>query len=173
MRPGGRGGNQLTVKNKHMYLLVSMGIIVLDQISKWLVKSNLALYQKIDVIPGFFQIRHIQNRGAVWGLFSNTSNSVVPKVITAMSIFALLFIFYYFLKVDRSCRLELASFSLIMGGALGNIVDRLWQGFVVDFLEFHIGTHYWPTFNVADSCISCGVALLVLALWRKPCPAVK
>ena len=163
----------MTLKHKNGYLLISFGIILLDQISKWLVKSNLALYQKIDIIPGFFQIRHINNRGAVWGLFSNIPHTIVPKIITAMSALALLFILYYFLKEDRSCRMELISFSLIMGGALGNIIDRLIQGFVVDFLEFYIGKHYWPTFNVADSCISVGVVILVLALWRKPCPSVK
>lgn len=146
-------------------------IIIADQISKFLIKSNLNLYERIDVIKGFFQIKYIRNSGAVWGLFSNTPNSLIPKLITLLSIIALIVVVFYFLKLEYSCRLELFSLSFIMGGALGNLIDRITQGSVVDFLDFYIGKNHWPTFNIADACITSGVILLIFSLWRGKCPS--
>jgi len=161
----------LTLYLKKKFLLISSLIIIADQISKFLIKSNLNLYEKINIINGFFQIKYIRNSGAVWGLFSNSPNSLIPKLITLLSIIALIIVLFYFLKIESSCILELTSLSLIMGGALGNLVDRVTQGSVVDFLEFYIGKYHWPTFNVADFFISTGVILLIFSLWRGKCPS--
>ena len=80
-----------------------------------------------------------------------------------------LIVSFFFLRADSRSRLELASYALILGGALGNIIDRLRLGYVVDFLDAYIKSQHWPTFNVADSCITIGVLLLALSMWRGKC----
>jgi signal peptidase II len=148
-------------------------IIILDQITKALIKSGFGLYEKVELIKGFFQLKYVKNSGAVWGIFSNYSHTIVPKIITALSIIALVVVIYYFLKIDPGCKIELASLSFIAGGAIGNNIDRITQGFVVDFLELYLGKFHWPTFNVADSFITIGVILLIISLWRGKCPSMK
>lgn len=111
----------------------------------------------------------MRNKGAVWGIFSDSAHSVVPKIITVLSIIALVVVIYFFLKLDAKCKWELASFSFIIGGASGNIIDRIVQGWVVDFLDVIIFGYHWPTFNVADSFISTGVVLLIISIWRGKC----
>lgn len=161
----------MTIYLKKKFLFIAGLIIITDQIVKFLIKSTLHLYEKIDIIKGFFQIKHIRNSGAVWGLFSKTPNSLIPKLITLFSIIALIIVVFYFLKIESSCILELTSLSFIMGGALGNLIDRITRGTVIDFLDFYIGKSHWPTFNVADFFITTGVLLLILSLWRGKCPS--
>jgi signal peptidase II len=163
----------MSLNLKKKFIIISGIIIVLDQVSKAIIKSSLNLYSSVDVIKGFFQIKYIKNSGAVWGFFSNYSHTVVPKIITAMSIIALIVIIYYFLKIDPSCKIELTSLSFIAGGAIGNNIDRILSGSVVDFLELYLGKFHWPTFNVADSFITIGVILLIISLWRGKCPSLK
>lgn len=163
----------MSLKNKNPFVLMIISIVALDQISKLLIKTHLSLAGKIEVIPGFFQLRHVRNSGAVWGLFAGTPHAFIPKLITGLSLLALAIVVYYFLKLNASCRLELTALSFITGGALGNNIDRLLQGEVVDFLDFFIGKHHWPTFNVADFCISSGVILLIFSFWRGNCASTK
>jgi signal peptidase II len=101
----------------------------------------------------------------MWGLFSNSKSIWVPKLITALAIIALGFVIYYFLKFTGRCAWELTGMAFIIGGAFSNILDRLIQGYVVDFLDFYIGTAHWPTFNIADSFITCGVILFAISIW--------
>ncbi len=143
-----------------------------DQVAKFWIKGNLSLYQNIQVFGDFFQIIHVQNRGAIWGIFSNQSDWLVQKIITGFSLVALGIVIYFFLKLQQECKLELLSLSFIAGGALGNIIDRLFQGFVVDFLDFQIIGYHWPTFNIADSFISIGVFLMVISVWKGKCPSI-
>jgi len=157
------------VKNKGRYLLVMLLIVGLDQLSKWLIQSQLNLYGTRELLPGFFRLWHVRNPGAVWGILSQHSSGLVPKVITGLSILALGLVAYFFVRVEARCRLELLVFSFILGGAIGNIIDRLRMGFVVDFLDLYIGRHHWPTFNLADSFIFVGTILLAWALWRGTC----
>ena len=157
------------LKNKKIYLCLIAFIIAADQTSKWLLVKFIPLEGTRDVVKGFFRLWHVRNSGAVWGFFQGHDGGLVPKIITALAIAALLTVLYFFLRADRRSRLELASYSFILGGALGNIVDRLRLGYVVDFLDAHVRTWHWPTFNVADSCITVGVLLLALALWRGTC----
>jgi signal peptidase II len=159
----------LTIAAKKRYLLIALTVILLDQIAKWLLVFRLPLYGTREILPGFFRLWHVRNPGAVWGFFSGHQGGLVPKIITLLSIFSLLLIGYFFLKIDAHCRLELLSFSLILGGAVGNIIDRLRLGYVVDFLDCYFKGHHWPTFNIADSFISIGVTILILSLWRGKC----
>ncbi|MCX6558249.1 MAG: signal peptidase II, partial [Candidatus Aminicenantes bacterium] len=94
---------------------------------------------------------------------------LIPIIITALAIIALLIVVYFFLRTPGHYRLELTAYSFILGGALGNISDRLRLGFVVDFLDAYIKAQHWPTFNCADSCISIGVLLLAWSIWRGKC----
>jgi len=162
----------LTLKDKKKYVLIFTLIIVFDQITKFIIKAYFepdAFYKSIPVIKDFFTIRYVKNQGAVWGIFSNPSHSIVPKLITVLSMVALVIVIYYFLKIHAKCAWELVSLSFIIGGAVGNIIDRIIQGYVVDFLDVYIKNFHWPTFNVADSFISIGVVILIISIWRGKC----
>jgi len=157
------------LKNKKPYLLAILAIIAADQASKWLVVRFLPLNSVREVIKGCFRLWHVRNSGAVWGFFSGHDGGLVPGVLTALAIAALLVVAFFFLHADRRQRLELAAYASILGGALGSIIDRLRLGYVVDFLDAYVKSQHWPTFNVADSCITIGVLLLALSLWRGKC----
>jgi signal peptidase II len=157
------------LKSKRPYLLFIAAIIALDQASKQLVAGHIPLGGAREVVRGFLRLWHVRNSGAVWGFFQGHDGGLVPKVITGLAIIALATVLFFFLRADRRSRLELASYSFILGGALGNIIDRLRLGYVVDFIDAHVRAWHWPTFNVADSCITVGVLLLALALWRGTC----
>jgi signal peptidase II len=146
-------------------------IIIADQATKIAIQSvfNGNYFKTIHVIKNFFLLRYVENRGAVWGIFSQSANTWIPKVITGLSIIALIVVLYFFLKLEHKCTLELTAMSFIIGGAIGNIIDRLYQGYVVDFIDIYVKTHHWPTFNIADSFISIGVALLIFSIWRGKC----
>lgn len=159
----------LTLTNKKKFLLIFALIIILDQVTKIIIKANVALYERIVVIKGFFVITHVRNSGAIWGILSDHSSQAVFLIITGLSIAALVLVFYYFFKLQAHCTLELLSLSFIIGGALGNIIDRLTQGYVVDFLDMFIKKYHWPTYNVADSFITIGVIVFIIAIWRGKC----
>jgi len=156
----------LSLKNKTPYLLIMMAIVVVDQASKRLVASSLPLEGTRDIIRGFARLWHVRNSGAVWGFFSGHDGGFIPKGITALAIAALLIVAWFFLRADKGARLELLAYTFILGGALGNIIDRLRLGYVVDFLDVYVRSWHWPTFNAADSCITVGVLLLALSLLR-------
>ncbi|MCK4766099.1 MAG: signal peptidase II [Candidatus Aminicenantes bacterium] len=159
----------MTLKNKKKYLLIFTFIVIADQVTKYIIKATLPLYDKIDVIKGFFRITHVQNSGAVWGILSDHPNQWVSLVITGLSIVALIVVFYYFFKLEAGCTFELTSLSFIVGGALGNIIDRVARGYVVDFIDMYIKSHHWPTYNIADSFITVGVVILIISVWRGKC----
>jgi len=147
-------------------------LIALDQATKALVVKNVALYQSIPIIPGFFNITRIHNKGAIFGMFSQSGGRLVTGLLTGASLLALGFVVFYFLKTPASERLMKFSLTLILAGALGNLTDRVLRGQVVDFLDFYISRHHWPFFNVADSCISVGACLLIILILfprRPPC----
>jgi signal peptidase II len=157
------------MKAKSTYLALIAALVVVDQITKNLVVRSVELYRSVAVIPGFFSITRIHNNGAIFGAFSGPSGGGVITVLTAASLIALGLVVYYFIKTPASDRRVKAALSLILAGALGNLVDRIVRGFVVDFLDFHVGRWHWPFFNVADSCITVGALLLILFfVIRKP-----
>ena len=161
----------MTLVNKKKFVLLFSLIIITDQVAKIIIQSifNPERHKVITVIKDFFVIRYVENKGAVWGIFSQSSSTIIPKIITVLSLVALVVVIYFFLKLEGKCVLELTSFSFIIGGAVGNIIDRLLQGYVVDFLDVFIKEYHWPTFNVADSFISIGVVLLIISIWRGKC----
>lgn len=157
------------LQKKKPYLLVILAIVAADQASKWLVARYMPLDTVRDLIKGCFRLWHVRNSGAVWGFFNGHDGGLVPMAITALAIAALLIVALFFLHAAAAQRLELAAYAFILGGALGNIIDRLRLGYVVDFLDAYVKSQHWPTFNIADSCITIGVLLLALSLWRGKC----
>ncbi len=158
----------MSLKNKTPYLLIMLAIIAVDQATKQLVTKSLSLENTRDIIKGFLRLWHVRNSGAIWGFFSGHDGGIIPRVITVLAVAALLIVAWFFLRADagRGARLELFSYAFILGGALGNIIDRLRLGYVVDFLDVYVKSWHWPTFNAADSCITIGVLLLAFSLLR-------
>jgi signal peptidase II len=149
------------------YALLAALLVVADQLTKSLVARSVDLYQSVPVIRGFFNITRVHNKGAIFGTFSQTSNSLVFGLLTAASIAALAFVVYFFFKTPSSDVLMRIALTLIAAGALGNQFDRLVRGHVIDFLDFYVGTAHWPFFNVADSCITIGAGLMLVTLFRR------
>lgn len=150
-------------KGKHgiiFYFLVSLSIFTLDQFTKYLIKSNVSPYEIIRVLP-FFNIVYVENIGSAFGMFKSLGNFFFI-IIAAL---AMVFVTVLTIK-DKDNRL---AFSLILGGAAGNLTDRIIHGYVIDFLDVHIGKHHWPAFNVADSALTVGIFLLMIKMvFHKP-----
>ncbi len=153
-------------KNLPYVLVVGLGV-VLDQLTKAVVTAAIPHLGSRQVIPGFFNLTLVHNRGAIFGLGSRTSSPVLTFVLMAAALAALGFVIYYFLKTPPTERLTKVALSLILAGALGNQVDRVVRGYVVDFLDVYIKRQHWPFFNVADTCITIGAVLLVISLVRR------
>jgi signal peptidase II len=150
------------------YITIAVAIILLDIWTKWLVINRIALYDAIPVIPGFFQLVHVRNPGAAFGIGANASSNLVPLLLTGGAILVFFFVVVYSLRSALSDRLLQTGLHLILGGAVGNLIDRFRWGYVVDFLDVYVGRHHWPAFNVADSAICVGIALLFLDMWKRP-----
>lgn len=139
-------------------------VLIFDQLTKYHIYTSLDLHHTLPVIPGFFNITHIRNPGAAFGFLAESSPLLRYIFFTGVSVAAILLIIYYLkLQYERD-PLTVLSLSLILAGALGNMIDRVRFGEVIDFLDFHIGNAHWPAFNVADTAISLGAFLLFLAL---------
>jgi signal peptidase II len=147
------GGDEL----KRWIFIVSSVVIVLDQLTKFLILDNLR-FLPIEITP-FFNFVLAWNRGISFGLL-NQQTSWVFWALTIAAIIIVVGIFLYMLS-QKSAR-KIIPLSMVMGGAIGNIIDRFWHGAVVDFLDFHLYNYHWPAFNVADSSIVVGVFLLMV-----------
>jgi len=150
-------------------LLIAASVFVLDRITKVLIERNVSVWESKNVIPGFFDIVHAKNRGAAFGIFSEGQSELRTFLLIGVSLGVLLFISMLLLRPTRAGfagnKLTMAGLSLVMGGAIGNIYDRIAYGMVTDFLEFYIGQYHFAAFNVADSAISIGAGLLLLDMW--------
>lgn len=146
----------------HLLVIVLVG---LDQLTKVLVVKTMFLFQRVEVIPGFFNLTRIHNRGVIFGAFSNLNHPVGRIILATASLLALAVVFLFYLKTPITERMIKLSFSLILAGALGNLLDRLTRGYVVDFIDLHVGRHHWPYFNLADSFITVGGLLLIIFLF--------
>jgi signal peptidase II len=153
------------------YVFLSAVIIVLDAVTKWLVSANISLHDAITVVPNLFSIVHVRNTGAAFGIGANAESQVVPLLLNSGAILVFLIVVAYALRTPLTDRTLQIGLHLILGGAIGNLVDRFRFGYVVDFLDIYVRDHHWPAFNVADSAICIGIALLFLDMRRKPVPA--
>jgi signal peptidase II len=141
-------------------------VFALDRLSKWLIESRVSFADNFRVIPGFFDIVHSENRGVAFGLFNDGATNWSTGLLSLFALIAVLVIAALLWNGARLDRLSLAGLSLILGGAAGNLFDRIAWGRVTDFLEFYVGDYHWPTFNVADSAIVIGSGLLLIELLR-------
>jgi signal peptidase II len=159
------------LKNKYVKLVVFAGIIVLlDQFTKALIIGHVSFNQTIPVMRGFFNITHIHNPGGAFGLMANLSPALRSIIFLFISSLAVGLIFYFYKKTPPNYPWLAAAFALIFGGAIGNLIDRLRFGFVIDFLDLYISNLHWPAFNVADSAISVGIGIFVFHLLFKKMP---
>lgn len=158
----------MNLSARRPYLLISLAVVVLDQITKRLVASAMELHDSREIIAGLLSLTHVRNRGAAFGFLSNADLPYQAALFAVLSVLALGAIAAYALKLPAAQHWPQIALSLIMGGAIGNLVDRLAYGYVIDFVDVYWKHHHWPAFNVADSCISIGVGMLILDLLRAP-----
>lgn len=151
------------------YLLLALGVVVLDQATKALVVAKIPLYTTIPVIRGFFDLTHLQNTGAAFGVLAS-AGSARPLLVTLLALAVFACVLAWSLTTPPEHRLLQFALGLIMGGAVGNLIDRVRFSAVTDFLRFYVDRWEWPSFNVADSAISVGVVLLAWDIWRRPEP---
>lgn len=150
------------------YLAVSIAVIALDAWTKWLVADRIDTHESVPVIPNFFQLVHVRNTGAAFGIGANAESQLVPLLLNTGAIAVFCVVVVYALRSAVTDRLLQTGLHLILGGAVGNLLDRFRFGYVVDFLDVYVGVHHWPAFNVADSAICIGIGLLFLDMRRRP-----
>jgi signal peptidase II len=148
-------------------ILISGGVLVLDQATKVLVDKTITLHQSIEIVPNFAHLTYLRNTGAAFGFLAGARSSLRIVFFALISLVAIGCIVYLIRGLRPQQKTLLASLSLILGGAIGNLIDRLRLGEVIDFIDLHWYDIHWPAFNVADSAISIGVALLFIQMLRK------
>jgi signal peptidase II len=151
-------------KFRLVFLTAAIGVL-LDQLSKSYIDSSFELYQSVTVLENFFHITYIRNRGAAFGILSDNALRL-PFFIT-VSLVAIVGIIWYLRQLRTDQKLSHLALGLILSGAIGNLIDRVRFGEVIDFVDVHWYNHHWPAFNVADSAICVGVALLLLETWQE------
>jgi signal peptidase II len=146
------------------FLLASLtGLVILvDQVTKLYVMQTMRLHESVPIIPNLFSLTYIRNPGAAFGLLAGSSNTFRMVFFGLTSIFALGLLGTILLRMPEREWMGRLSVAGILGGAIGNLIDRLRYGEVIDFLDFYIESYHWPAFNVADSAITVGVTLLII-----------
>jgi signal peptidase II len=162
---GGTGSES----GKARWLLLSLFVLVLDQWTKWLIELHLPAHASHPVLPGLFNLTHVRNTGVAFGLFASGGEGTATLLLAGLGLIALLVVGYYFWKTPPAHHLLLGALALVLGGAVGNLLDRCVAGAVTDFIDVYWRTHHWPAFNVADSAITIGLLLLAADTLR-PAP---
>jgi signal peptidase II len=143
-----------------------IAVLVLDRMSKWVIETHMSFVDPVKVIPGFFDIVRSENSGVAFGLFSDSTSEWRTLALVLVSLAAVIGVSILLWRPERLDRLSRWGFALILGGAAGNVVDRILYGRVTDFLLLYVRDYQWPAFNVADSAIVIGSVLLALGLIR-------
>ncbi len=152
---------------KHQFLIV-VAVVALDRLTKWLVIQRLPEAHEVSIIPGLFQLSHWENTGAAFSMFADSSSPWRTLGLIGFSVVALLVIGFLLWKSGSALNATTIALTMIMGGALGNLWDRVGKGTVTDFLDFYLGQHHWPPFNVADSAIVVGSIILIWKVMLSP-----
>jgi len=147
-----------------VHFLLALLVVMLDRWSKRLVAIHIQMYTHIQVIPGFFRITHTENTGAAFSLFADSPSHFKTAALIMFSAIAMVVVSILLWRQTRALTVTGIAFSLILGGAVGNLWDRVASGRVVDFLLFYVKQYQWPVFNLADSAIVVGASLLVLEI---------
>jgi signal peptidase II len=150
---------------RSLYFLISAVVILLDRLTKLFAASHVELnFGRVQVIPNFFFISHVENTGAAFSLFADWPQRVRAPLLVGFSILAMIVVAYLLWNSAAKFTWSGLALAFILGGAIGNLYDRAHYGRVTDFLHFYIGSHSWPDFNLADSAIVCGALLLCIEL---------
>jgi len=152
------------MKKRHYVPAIALVTLGLDLLTKYMADTYIASYEPMRILP-FFNLVNVENRGAAFSMLSNLGNGFFISV----AVLALIFILYLLIKTNESP----VSLALILGGAAGNLADRLYYGHVRDFLDFHLGVWHWPSFNVADSALTVGLVILLIHALRPQQQATK
>ena len=150
------------------HILLMLLVVVVDQLSKAIVVREIGLHDYVPLVDGLLSLSHVRNHGAAFGLLSDWNIPYQSLLLSTLSLLALGAIAAYFMRLPKSAWLPRLSLSLVLGGAIGNVIDRLRLGYVVDFVHVYWRDYQWPDFNVADSAITIGVALLVIDILSSP-----
>jgi signal peptidase II len=137
-------------------------VIIIDQLTKLWIITNFALHEQQNVIPGLFDLVYVTNTGAAFGFLAGSKSGLRQLFFVGVATVALVIIVYAYGHLKKQGKIFVYSLGLIAGGAIGNLIDRVRFGSVVDFLDFYLGSHHWPAFNAADSAITVGVGLFML-----------
>jgi signal peptidase II len=160
------------MKIKYLLLATVSGLIIcVDQITKMYIHTQFHLGENVPVVPGLFDLHYLRNPGAAFGFLAQSHPEFRDIFFLTMPPVALIMIFLILRTVHERDRFQILALSSIFGGAIGNYIDRLRFGYVIDFLDFYIGSNHWPAFNIADSAIVCGVGFLILHMIRHREPA--
>ena len=152
----------MIIQNRYFILVIVVGIVFpLDQITKLFIDRHLELHQSIDIIENYLNITYIYNSGIAFGFLGGINNPIWKSIFIVVSLGAITLILTILKSLEEELTLFAVALSLILAGALGNIVDRIRLGAVIDFLDFHIYSYHWPAFNVADSSITVGGLMLL------------
>jgi len=144
-------------------------VLIIDHLTKWLVRTSMDVRDSIELIPDYLRISYVRNSGVAFGLFADIQSAWKPYLLAAMAVVAVVVIIIYSARMPSGRTLLQLALAATMGGILGNFTDRIMHGSVVDFIEFHVReSFHWPTFNVADSAITLGIALLLIDTVKNP-----
>jgi signal peptidase II len=161
-----------SLQNRYRTLAVVVTVIVaLDRLTKVWIQSTMRLHESITILPGLFNLTYIRNPGAAFGILSDLGEGIRLTFLISTSVLAVGLLVFLFHNAPMNGRLLPWAILLILGGAVGNFIDRVRYGEVVDFLDFYFRSYHWPAFNLADSCITIGVCLLILHYLRSHEPA--
>jgi signal peptidase II len=152
---------------KAPFLLLALAVLAVDQWSKWLIETHLPEQSSREVLPGLLYISHVRNTGVAFGMFANGGRDGSSWVLSLVGLIALGLIAWLFHRTPAKDRGLLAALALVMGGAVGNLFDRVASGAVTDFIAVYLGSYRWPDFNVADSAISVGLVFILVDSFRR------
>jgi signal peptidase II len=145
-----------------LFILPALIVVLLDQASKWSITNILEPYHVVSIIPGFFNLVLVQNRGVAFGILGNSSSALAFYLLLGATLVAIVVVFLFFYWARKDQKWLTIGLALILGGAVGNLIDRIRLGYVIDFLDFHLKGYHWPAFNIADSAVTVGALWLLL-----------
>lgn len=151
-------------RNTYLFVFPALAIVFLDQVTKYFVLGSLRVGESISVIEHYFNLVHIRNRGIAFGLMNRPGSYSGQYILLAATLLAAALLIYWFFKLRGEKNWIIPGLSLVLGGAVGNLIDRVRIREVVDFLDFYVGTLHWPAFNIADAAITVGTFWIAFQL---------
>jgi signal peptidase II len=157
------------LKKKYFILSATVAaVVLLDYITKAYIDSNMSLHESIAVIGGFLNVTYVRNPGAAFSFLASASPGFRSVFFLTVTVLAIILVLYYIAKSKTEEPLMVFALSLILSGALGNFIDRMRLGEVIDFIDVHLSDYHWPAFNVADSAITVGAFIMLFVLFKRP-----